>query len=184
MCAAGLALASAASAAPDAKPVALTGSQVVVDEQDGRFRMMGSLVGTWNTTSFATHYAGTDGRFVGSGTETFRGCLDVDRSGACGVGEPSGSLRFNFVYWATYRPGTKTLVRGQCVHPVIGGSGAFAKAKGVIHMTDVPLKKSGVRTTYTGTLVAPSIGTAQAVPAVERRLTSHTPASRRGGCGR
>ena len=94
---------------------------------------------------------GADGQVVGSGKETFAGCHDTDRNGTCDAGEPKGTLRFSFVYWATYKPGTKTLVKGQCVHPVVGGTGAFAKAKGVIHMTDRP-SKGGVLTTYTGTL--------------------------------
>jgi hypothetical protein len=179
----GLVLVSAVAAAPGDKPLTLRGTQIVVDQQTGSYRMTGSLVGSWNITAFTTHYAGVDGRFVGSGKELFRGCLDSNRSGACDAGEPAGSLRFNFVYWATYKPGTEVLVRGECVHPVVGGSGAFAKAKGVIHMVDVPAK-SGVRTTYSGTLAVPGLDVSSAAPAPVRRPASIGAATGvGGGCG-
>ena len=117
-------------------------------DADGR---QGDLLGTWNITAFTTHYQGSEGQFVGSGKELFAGCRDVDRSGACDTGEPKGTIRFTFIYWATLDPKTQSLVKGQCVHPVLGGTGAFAGVKGIIHMTDSPTP-SGVRTRYTGTL--------------------------------
>ena len=157
------------------------GTQTVVDEQKGRYEMHGSLVGAWNTTAFTLNYAGADGQVVGSGKETFAGCHDTDRNGTCDAGEPKGTLRFSFIYWATYKPGTKTLVKGQCVHPVVGGTGAFAKAKGVIHMTDRP-SKGGVLTTYTGTLDVPGISVSSATAPPERTVQS-TSRVARGGCG-
>ena len=178
-CAAALAIVSLAAAAPAPKPIALKGTQTVVDESKGMFRMSGSLVGDWNVTAFKVEYGDTDGRFVGSGKELFKGCYDTDRSGACDSGEPSGTLRFTFVYWANYKPGTETLIKGQCIHPVVGGTGGFARAKGVIHMIDTPTK-AGVRTTYTGALTAPGISTASAQPSAERELASRV----KGGCGR
>ena len=157
------------------------GTQTVVDEQKGRYEMRGSLVGAWNTTAFTLNYAGADGQVVGSGKETFAGCHDTDRNGTCDPGEPKGTLRFSFIYWATYKPGTKTLVKGQCVHPVVGGTGAFAKAKGVIHMTDRP-SKGGVLTTYTGTLAVPGISVSSETAQPERTVQS-TSRVARGGCG-
>ena len=120
-CAAALVLVSLSTAAEAPKPLVLKGAQTVVDQQKGMFRMTGSLVGDWNTTAFKVEYGDTDGRFVGSGKELFKGCYDTDRSGVCDTGEPSGTLRFTFIYWATYKPGTETLVKGQCIHPVVGG---------------------------------------------------------------
>ena len=151
----------------------MKGAQTVVDQQKGMFRMTGSLVGDWNTTAFKVEYGDTDGRFVGSGKELFKGCYDTDRSGVCDTGEPSGTLPlFTFIYWATYKPGTETLVKGQCIHPVVGGAGDFAKAKGVIHMVDTPTM-SGVRaTTYAGALTVPGISTASTEPSAERQLAS------------
>lgn len=206
VCLAVLAIVSLAASAASSRPLVVRGTQTVVDEPTGRFQMHGSLVGSWNTTAFTLHYAGADGQLVGSGKETFRGCHDTDRSGACDDGEPAGTLRFTFAYWATYKPGTEDLVRGQCIHPVVGGTGAFAGAKGVIHMTDRPSKR-GVLTTYAGTLDVPrSAGAAKGIvapgegrpaapsvrgaalgsphPSPERWLASRAAPGPTGGCGR
>jgi hypothetical protein len=74
------------------------------------------------------------------------------------------------------------LVKGQCVHPVIGGTGAFAKAKGVIHVTDRP-SAGGVLTSYTGTLDVPGISASSAKAPPERTPQSVSRAVL-GGCGR
>ena len=179
-----VALVTASVAAANAGSTVLTlrGTQTIVNEQKGRYEMHGSLVGAWNVTAFTLHYAGADGKVVGSGKEMFVGCQDTDRNAACDAGEPKGTLRFRFIYWAQYKPGTKTLVNGQCVHPVIGGTGAFAKAKGVIHMTDRP-SAGGVLTTYTGTLEASGMSASSAKAPPERTLQSVSRAVR-GGCGR
>ena len=182
ICAVALVTASVAAAGAGSTVLTLRGTQTIVNEQKGRYEMHGSLVGAWNMTAFTLHYAGADGKVVGSGKEMFVGCRDTDRDGTCDVGEPKGTLRFSFVYWAQYKPGTKTLVKGQCVHPVIGGTGAFAKAKGVIHMTDRP-SVGGVLTTYTGTLDVPGIAASSAKAPPERTPQSVSRVGR-GGCGR
>ena len=98
-------------------------------------------------------------------------------------GEPAGTLKFTFVYWAKFKPGTESLVRGECVHPVVGGTGAFAKANGVIHMVDRP-SKGGVLTTYSGTLLVPGIAQASTTSSPQRQPASRTLAARlTGGCG-
>ena len=177
-----LVTASVAAAGAGSTVLTLRGTQTIVNEQKGRYEMHGSLVGAWNTTAFTLHYAGPDGQVVGSGKEMFVGCQDTDRNGTCDAGEPKGTLRFTFIYWAQYKPGTKTLVKGQCVHPVVGGTGAFAKAKGVIHMIDRP-SPGGVLTTYTGTLDAPGMSASSATTPPERTPQSVSRVVR-GGCGR
>jgi hypothetical protein len=145
----GLVAAFAASAPAGLQAaVKVKGVQTVVDEKKGLYEMQGSLVGSWTVTAFTERYASPT-EYVGSGRERFQGCHDADRDGACGADEPAGTIRFVFTYWATFSSGK--LVRGNCVHPVVGGTGDFAKAKGVILMKDVPTS-SGVRTTYAGTL--------------------------------
>ena len=169
-----------AAAGTGSTVLTVRGTQTIVDEQKGRYAMHGSLVGAWNTTAFTLNYAGADGQVVGSGKETFAGCHDTDRNGSCDAGEPKGTLRFSFIYWGTYKPGTKTLVKGQCVHPVVGGTGAFSKAKGVIHMTDRP-SKGGVVTTYTGTLDVPGLPASSTSAPSER--TPQSVSSVAGVCG-
>jgi len=153
------ALVVAGTAASANAPVKVKGTQTVIDEAKGKYEMHGSLVGKWNTTAFKTDYQGTDGEFVGSGKEVFSGCHDADGNGTCDAGEPTGTLRFTFIYWATFNPKTQALVRGECVHPVTGGTGGFRNVKGIVHMVDRPAGKE-VKTTYTGSLLFPGATTA------------------------
>jgi hypothetical protein len=145
------------ASAATAGTIKVSGTQVVIDENAGAYEMHGSLVGTWNVTAYTEHYK-TPSTYAASGKEKFVGCIDTDRSGACDPGEPAGTMSFTFVYWATFNPATKGLVRGACVHPVIGATGDLAAAKGVIFMKDTPVGDS-VRTTYTGTLTVASVRT-------------------------
>jgi hypothetical protein len=141
--AAALALAGAAGAKTTTVPV--SGAQTVVDEDAGTFKMSGSLIGDWQITSF-TELA-TSPIYRAKGTESFSGCLDVRRDGSC-KGDPSGTLRFKFRYWAQLGE-QDALVWGSCVHPITGGTGAFAGATGVLAMVDTPTPQ-GVTTAYIG----------------------------------
>ncbi len=158
----------------------MKGTQTIVNESKGMYAMHGDLLGSWRTTAFAVNYQGADGKFVGSGKELFTGCRDADRSGACDTGEPKGTIRFSFVYWASFDPKTKALVRGQCVHPILGGTGAFTGIKGVIHMTDTPVA-GGIRTTYVGSLTygAPTPAGVDSGPT--RALAGHAAGTTCGG---
>ena len=151
-------------------PIALKGTQTIVDEKQGKFEMQGSLVGKWNVTAFSPHYEGSNGGYAATGKEIFTGCHDVDGSGTCDAGEPAGTLRFTFVYWATFNPMTQALVRGECVHPIVGGTGNFAKAKGFVHMWDRPVGKS-VKTTYAGTLELAGRTTTSRMTSASRSLS-------------
>ena len=116
----------------------------------------------------------------------FKGCLDADGDGTCAAGDPTGTLRFSFIYWATFDPKTDALVRGDCVHPVTGGTGGFAKAKGVIHMIDTPAG-SGVKTTYTGSLLLPgvapaAVGSGGETPPAGRSFERDAPAAAEPRC--
>ena len=178
--AAALVLCASTAVASGATPVNVKGTQTIVNESKGMYAMHGDLLGSWLTTAFTTNYQGADGQFVGSGKELFTGCRDADRSGACDAGEPKGTIRFTFVYWASFDAKTHALVRGQCVHPILGGTGAFAGIRGVIHMTDTPTS-SGIRTTYVGSLTygAPTPASARDAPA--RGLAGHAPGVTCGG---
>jgi hypothetical protein len=147
---AALAAATSVAVSAAAEGVPVSGTQTVINEKQGIYAMHGGLLGTWYMTSFVPRYKNAH-PFVGTGTEKFVGCQDVDRSTTCDVGEPTGTFRTTFVYWADYDAKTNALERGQCVHPVVGGTGAFAKATGVLFMKDAVVGKS-VRTTYHGQL--------------------------------
>jgi len=149
----------AGSAAPP--PIRVTGTQTEVDMAKGKYLMHGSLVGPWQITSFKPTYYSTT-QFGATGTELFSGCVDSNRNGTCETGEPSGTLRFSAKFWGELNPNTKKETRGGCFHEVTGGTGDFAKAKGVLSMIDTP---SG-RTTYRGELQL-----AGAAPPAQARIT-------------
>jgi hypothetical protein len=140
--AAALALATSASAATTYQ---VSGKQTVVDEAAGKYAMHGGLIGDWTITSF-TEIAKSP-IFKAKGTELFAGCLDVKRDGSC-KGDPAGRLRFSFRYFAQF-DAQGGLVWGSCVHPITGGTGAFAGATGVLAMVDSPTAQ-GVSTSYIG----------------------------------
>jgi hypothetical protein len=162
--------------------VDVSGTQTVVgDEAAGTFAMHGSLVGAWQTTRFVPRYTSSS-QFVATGKELFTGCLDSNASGACDPGEPAGNLKFTFMYWASFDPATRALLHGNCVHPIIDGSGSFRKAAGVIYMEDTPTG-STVVTTYKGTIEYRAAPSRQA--ASQRTLASASggAAGRGGVCG-
>jgi hypothetical protein len=124
----------------------VSGSQTVVDEAAGSFKMSGSLLGDWQFTSF-TEIA-TSPLYRAKGTELFTGCLDRARDGSCGAHDPSGTLSFSFRYWAQFTSGGQ-LVWGACTHPITGGTEAFAGAAGDLLMVDTPTPE-GTKTRYVG----------------------------------
>ena len=174
------ALVVVAAAAGGTAPVKVRGTQTVIDEAKGKYEMHGSLVGKWNTTAFKIDYQGPDGEFVGSGKELFSGCHDADANGTCDAGEPTGTLSFSFVYWANFNPKTQALVRGECVHPVTGGTKGFRNVKGIIHMVDRPAGKD-VRTTYSGSLLFPGATTASVSSTAGSRSLASVTAARTCG---
>jgi hypothetical protein len=132
-----------------AATIPLSGTQTVVDENAGTFKMHGSLVGDWAITTFDV--IDTAPVLHAKGTERFVGCLDRGRDGSCN-GDASGTMKFTIDYSALFDPpGSKNLVWGACLHPVTGGTGAFAGARGVIVMADTPTA-NGVTTSYIGNL--------------------------------
>jgi hypothetical protein len=123
----------------------VSGEQRVVDGAAGTYEIHGGVIGDWAITSFTA--IATSPIYRAKGTEVFSGCLDVKRDGKC-KGDPSGMLSFRFRYWALLDEGGD-LVWGTCTHPVTGGTGAFAGARGVIAMVDTPTAR-GVSMSYVG----------------------------------
>ena len=128
------------------RPVQARGNSFLVDEEKGISRTDGSLIGTWQTTSFKTIAEGltqTAGvsappyEYAGAGTELFTGCHDRNGNRRCEASE-KGTLKLTYTYWGTFDPTTGALIKGQCQHPIIGGTGAFKQARGVVYMSDRP----------------------------------------------
>ena len=158
--AAALALASPAGAAT----YEVAGKQTTIDADTAK--MTGDLRGRWTTTSFED--VAYTPFYQAKGTETFTGCVDRRRDHSC-AGDPSGTLNFEFGYLALYAsPDPASLVWGTCWHPVVGGSGAFAGAQGVIAFVDSPTS-GGVSTRYVGSLTLKRAGTSRKASASAAR---------------
>jgi large exoprotein involved in heme utilization and adhesion len=158
---------------PLPKTVHVRGTQQAVDGSSDFFTVRSDpgragLVGDWAIThrfsqSFRSPF------FFETGTEWFDGCLDLNGDNAC-HSEPTGSMTFNYASWVKFDPALLPDVfselAGGCVHPVTGGSGAFAGARGLLTMRDRPVGDT-IETTYRGSLTLGSrtSGFAAGVPA-------------------
>ena len=137
----------AAAAPAGAKTHAVSGKQIVVNEEAGTFKMRGGLIGAWQATDFKE--LETSPWYHAEGTEAFKGCLDRRRDRSC-KGDPKGTLSFTFEYWALFASeDPASLVWGACWHPVVSGTGDFAGAEGVLVFADTPTH-GGVKTRYVG----------------------------------
>ncbi len=86
----------------------------------------GSLNGCWYTYISRSQF-NPSGTYVEKGTETFVGCLGL----ACGT--------FETIYTFTGKFTDETFaqeIHGRCTHRIVGGTGGFAGAKGVIQFKD------------------------------------------------
>jgi hypothetical protein len=149
--------------------VQVHGRQFRVDAGQGRYSMLGDLNGHWTVRS-ARGLAGYSipeepWTLVQTGQERFIGCLDRNYSQRCDPGEPSGSLAFDYVLWMQYDPDSGWLIKDPCLHPITGGSGDFAGARGVLIMRDGPVGRGEqVNSTYKGEIVLNAVPSERAVP--------------------
>jgi hypothetical protein len=142
-----VAAAVAVAAPASAKTYRVSGKQIAVDVDAGTYKMRGGLIGKWSQTSFEP--LKTAPIYHARGTELFKGCLDRRRDRSC-KHDPSGTLSFNFEYWALFAsPDPESLGWGSCWHPIVEGTGDFAGAQGVLTMVDTPTR-DGVTTRYIG----------------------------------
>jgi hypothetical protein len=122
------------------------GTQTQVSEN--LYKSYGGLLGDFWILTFVPLYE-SDSLVIGTGTERFVGCVDVNLDGNCEVSEPSGELLFDFVEWARFDPSTGALIESRCVHPITGGSESFQGARGLVTMHGVVVN-GDARITYQG----------------------------------
>jgi hypothetical protein len=89
--------------------------------------MSGSLDGCWYT-KVETSTQTPSGAYLETGEEVFVGSLN---------GGPKGTLATTYKFEAKLAPDGSE-IRGRCQHPIIGGTGGFASATGVILFKDAP----------------------------------------------
>jgi hypothetical protein len=127
----------------------VSGQQIADNPAGTTSHMTGGLVGTWRLTSFKQ--TAKKPLIRSRGTERFVGCIDVALDGSC-TGDPTGTLKLRFLYWA--KPGSSpgTVAWGSCWHPIGKGTGDFAGATGVLTMIDTPMADGSVQTDYIGNI--------------------------------
>jgi hypothetical protein len=166
--------ASAATNEPTTLHVEGTHTQISEDMYESH----GGLLGDFWILTFDPLYE-SDSLVIGTGTERFVGCVDVDLDASCGADEPSGELRFDFVEWMTLDPSTGALIESNCTHPITGGSDGFLGARGIVTMHAVPVD-GDVEITYEGTVVlnaVPDEPLAPEVPAAHAFAVDAAPTS-------
>jgi hypothetical protein len=115
------------------------GTAPACGDPSASFTMTGGLVGCWysDTGTFTVHTTASGTALIhAAGTEHFTGCLDVDRDGQCTARDLSGSLYFTYTFTGQYDVATGNEIRGRCHHPIVGGTGDFADATGVMDFKD------------------------------------------------
>jgi hypothetical protein len=90
------------------------------------YLVSGTLEGCWYIDTIENEHLTPSGGYRASGTETFIGCLGGD----------CGSFFTTFTFTAKFVGDVE--VHGRCHHPIVGGTGDFAGATGVINMHDEP----------------------------------------------
>jgi hypothetical protein len=89
--------------------------------------LSGSLDGCWYTYVSASQL-NPSGTYVERGTEIFVGCLN---------GTTCGTFETTYTFTAKYVDDTfAEEIHGRCHHPIVGGTGDYAGAKGVINFKD------------------------------------------------
>jgi hypothetical protein len=140
-----------------AKTYRLSGRLIPTDPNKPILKMTGGLLGTFRgLTSTDTAKSPL---VQNKGTERFTGCIDRARDKSC-AGDPKGTLKFSFRFWGMPGAQKDTEVWGACYHQIVGGTGAFAGAKGVIMMVDTPIggDQTKLRTDYIGNVTLPDAG--------------------------
>ncbi|WP_448620587.1 hypothetical protein [Geodermatophilus sp. URMC 65] len=174
-------VATAAPAATD-EPTTLQveGTQTQVSPE--LYESHGGLLGDFWILSFDPLYE-SDSRVIGTGSERFVGCVDVDLDGACGASEPSGELWFDFVEWMTLDPSTGALIESNCTHPITGGADDFHGARGIVTMQAVAVDGE-VEITYEGTVVLNAVpaDAPAAQASAPQAFAADVPAASRGHC--
>lgn len=137
---------------PPSKPhtVHVRGQQIPT-ESPTMWEMEGDLVGEWVTSTRTPNLHNSQTLYSEAGVERFSGCIDRNGNGKCGKRDYRGEMYAVYLYWASFDL-EGNLIKGQCVHPITGGTGDFVGARGVINMVDTPVGDK-VITKYRGDVV-------------------------------
>jgi hypothetical protein len=149
------------------RTVHVSGDQLLVSftPEFSEYAMEGDLVGEWLYEPVAPPLYASQTFYSEAGQETFTGCIDRNGDGKCTRRDRRGTMNLTFLYWASFESDGTTLIKGQCVHPITGGTGAFRGARGVLNMYD-RLVGGEVKTTYRGDIALRAVPDEDDVPPV------------------
>ena len=166
------------------RSVHVRGDQILVKTTDTvtEYAMEGDLVGEWLLKPVGPPLYKSKTFYSDAGIESFTGCIDRNRNGKCGKRDRRGTMNTTYIYWASFESDGTTLIKGQCTHPITGGTGAFKGARGVLNMYD-RLVGDEVKTTYRGNIVLNAVPEEGGVPPVVTapKTTAKTLAQSSGG---
>lgn len=130
---------------------------------------VGSLHGCWYTYVSASRF-NPSGTYVEQGTELFVGCLN---------GTACGTFETTYTFTAKYTDDTfAEEIHGRCEHSIVGGTGDFAGAKGVLTFKDDVVN---LEFDYRGQIMLATPGQDAAAQDAVRALGAVGPV-RNGGC--
>ena len=136
--------------------VHVAGRQIPVDVANGLWEMRGALVGEWHAVPTTVLHSDPN-RPTLVLRRRRRGFHRLHRPPSKGrqvtARDHRGELHATFLTWASFESDGATLIKGHCVHPITGGKGAFAGARGLIkHWSTRPVDDQ-IKTTYSGYIV-------------------------------
>jgi hypothetical protein len=151
------------------RTVPVRGQQIPTDSLT-KWVMEGDLVGEWVAYPRTPPLHNTKTLYSEAGVEMFSGCIDRNGDGKCGKRDHRGEMYAVYLYWASF-DFEGNLIKGQCVHPITGGTGDFVGARGVINMVDTPVGDK-VITKYRGDVVLNAVPSEGPSPRPETTVSS------------
>jgi hypothetical protein len=106
-------------------------------EQEGAFRMTGSLDGCYYMDELDVQHESQGGGLVATGREHFVVCLGSPPPDGVPDTRRCGTIFTTFTFTAKFASDGSE-IHGRCHHPIVGGDGGFAGVTGVINMHDLP----------------------------------------------
>ena len=156
---------------PPSKPhtIHVSGQQIPTDSPT-MWEMEGDLVGEWVSYTRTPNLHNAPTLYSEAGVEIFSGCIDRNGNGKCGNRDYRGEMYAVYLSWASFDL-EGNLIKGQCIHPVTGGTGDFVGARGVITMVDTPVGDK-VFTKYRGDVVLNAVPSEGPSPRPETTVSS------------
>ena len=152
----------------------VTGLLTLANANTGEYDATGDLVGKWTIPpTKATDYYNTSTTIIQKGTESFVGCLVVNK-------RRCGTLNSEYISW-TYLQTSGRLISGGCVHAPTGGTSAFKGVRGLLIMADTPVGDN-VNTLYQGEVILDAKPEEGSIPVPKAPVATTSASTAVGSC--